>query len=67
MGRRPAAAWQFGGLSYDGLGEDGEAVPPCCKHLLACVLAERWGAMLGRYVIQRTVGREEMAGIFADI
>lgn len=67
MGRRPAAAWQFGGMSYDGLGEGGEAVPPCCKHLLACVLAERWGAMLGRYVTHRTVGREEIAGIFADI
>ncbi|ROW17265.1 hypothetical protein VPNG_01261 [Cytospora leucostoma] len=63
--------WQFGGLSFDGGGDDldgdGEAVPPCCKHLLACVLAERWDAALGRYVVQRMIGREELAGIFADI
>ncbi|KAK7746637.1 Coproporphyrinogen-III oxidase [Cytospora paraplurivora] len=63
--------WQFGGLSFDGgcegLDGDGEAVPPCCKHLLACVLAERWDPALGRYVVQRTIGREELAGIFADI
>lgn len=63
---------QFGGLSFDGrdygrLDGDGEGVPPCCKHLLACVLAEWWGATLGRYMVRRTVGREEMAGIFADI
>lgn len=45
----------------------GGGLPPCCKHLLACVLAERWGAVLGRYVRRRTVGREEMAGIFAGI
>lgn len=71
------AGWQFGGLSYDGCGGsvagddvgdgDGEAVPPCCKHLLACVLAERCDTTLGRYMVQRTIGREEMAGIFADI
>ncbi|KAL1865148.1 Coproporphyrinogen-III oxidase [Diaporthe australafricana] len=64
------AACHFGGLSFDGTGADvsGEAsVPPCCKHLLACVLAERWGGGLGRYVSWRTVGREEMAGVFADV
>lgn len=40
---------------------------PCCKHLLACVLAERWDGALGRYVAERRVGREEMAGIEADV
>lgn len=50
-----------------GGGGGGGGLPPCCKHLLACVLAERWGAVLGRYVRRRTVGREEMAGIFAGI
>lgn len=57
---------QFGGMSFDGRAGAG-GVPPCCKHLLACVLAERWGCGLGRYVARREVGREEMAGVFADI
>ena len=39
---------------------------PCCKHLLACLLAERWHAALGSYVMGRRVGKEEMAGIIAD-
>lgn len=62
---------RFGGLNF--LNEDdddvggGRGTPPCCKHLLACVLAERWDTVLGQYVIQRSVTREEMAGIFADI
>ncbi|EGS23797.1 uncharacterized protein CTHT_0005010 [Thermochaetoides thermophila DSM 1495] len=60
--------WSFGGLSLDGLeGESaaGESVP-MCKHLLACLLAERWSTALGRYVVDKKVGREEMAGIVAD-
>jgi len=40
---------------------------PVCKHLLACLLAERWEAALGGYVIERRVGREEMAGIAAEV
>ncbi|PBP28028.1 hypothetical protein BUE80_DR000993 [Diplocarpon rosae] len=51
--------WQFGGESLDG--REGGAVP-CCKHLLACVLGERW-AVLGPYVRERQVRREEMAGL----
>jgi len=35
----------------------GEEDVPLCKHLLACVLVERW-----RGVEERVVGREEMAG-----
>jgi hypothetical protein len=46
--------WMVGGLS---LGED----VPMCKHLLACVLAER-GEMFGGYVKTREVGVEELAG-----
>ncbi len=42
---------RFGGLLR------GEEVP-VCKHLLACVLAER----MGGYVEEKVVGREEMAG-----
>lgn len=66
----------FGGLGLftttttddDDSGRNGKGggMPPCCKHLLACVLAERWEAVFGRYVTRRTVTREEMAGIFAD-
>ncbi|KAK4240267.1 hypothetical protein C8A03DRAFT_31655 [Achaetomium macrosporum] len=57
--------WSFGGMSLDGL-EAGEGVP-VCKHLLACLLAERWSAALGRYVIERRAEREEIAGIVADV
>lgn len=61
-------AWEFGGLSADGRdgGADGSNVP-CCKHLLACVLAERWDAVLGGYVEERLVGREEGAGLVGDL
>ncbi|KAK0704932.1 hypothetical protein B0H67DRAFT_557641 [Lasiosphaeris hirsuta] len=60
--------WSFGGMNFTGA--DGDAVDeatPACKHLLACLLAERWSAALGRYVVERRVGREEMAGIVADV
>lgn len=53
-------AWEFGGLSSDGI--DGGNVP-VCKHLLACLLGERWEGVLGGYIKEREVGREEMAGI----
>lgn len=52
--------WSFGGMSLDG-------DVPCCKHLLACLLVEKWSGMLEGYVEERTVSREEMAGIIADI
>lgn len=58
---------RFGGLSFGQEEEGGGGMPPCCKHLLACVLAELWDVVLGRYVAQRKVTKEEMAGIFADI
>lgn len=46
--------WIVGGLS---LGKD----VPMCKHLLACVLAERGGLFEG-YVKTRKVSVEELAG-----
>lgn len=46
--------WGWGGSM---LGGD----VPLCKHLLACVLAERWDGA-GGLVEGREVGREEMAG-----
>ena len=51
--------WEFGGLSADG--KDGGSVP-VCKHLLACLLAERWESVLGSYLHETEVGRDEMAG-----
>ncbi|KAI1160040.1 hypothetical protein F5B18DRAFT_542895 [Nemania serpens] len=57
--------WEFGGLSADG--RDGAGGVPCCKHLLACVLAERWDAVLGAYVEERLVTREESAGLVGDL
>ncbi|OIW25817.1 hypothetical protein CONLIGDRAFT_504570 [Coniochaeta ligniaria NRRL 30616] len=57
--------WSFGGVSLDGTGEGGSV--PCCKHLLACLLAERWQSGLGSYIEERRVGRNEMAGIVADV
>ena len=51
-----------GGLSLDG--KEGEGVP-VCKHLLACLLAERCGNLFGEFVTEVRVGREEGAGICA--
>jgi hypothetical protein len=68
--RGGAHGWEFGGLSLDSR-DDGTGVasgtPPCCKHLLACVLAERWGSVLGDYVQERKVGREEAAGLIGSL
>ena len=54
--------WEFGGSSNDGK-DGGNGGVPCCKHLLACLLGERWKGVLGGYVKERVVGREEMAGL----
>ncbi|OHE96177.1 hypothetical protein CORC01_08554 [Colletotrichum orchidophilum] len=56
--------WQFGGLSLDGVDDGGV---PCCKHLLACLLSQQWGDTLGKYVTDRRVSREEIAGLVADV
>lgn len=47
--------WDWGGLM---LGEEEVLI---CKHLLACVLSERWD-IAGGMVEEREVGKEEMAG-----
>lgn len=36
---------------------------PCCKHLLACLLAEKWRESPGGYVQDRYTTKEELAGI----
>ena len=56
----------YGGYSLDGTGR-GEADVPCCKHILACLLAENWGSVLGGRVEAKAVTREEMAGVIASI
>lgn len=58
-------AWEFGGLAFDGREPRGGGVP-CCKHLLACLLAERWHGVLGRYVVEKRASKEEMAGLISN-
>ncbi|PVI01992.1 hypothetical protein DM02DRAFT_613302 [Periconia macrospinosa] len=55
------AGWMFGGLSLQD-GSDTSAAAPVCKHLLACVLAERCEGLFGAFVVDRVVGVEEAAG-----
>jgi hypothetical protein len=47
--------WHFGGLSL------GEGIP-MCKHLLACILVERWKQDFGDGVEEREISIEELAG-----
>ncbi|KAI9803947.1 MAG: hypothetical protein M1833_000228 [Piccolia ochrophora] len=51
--------WVFGGL---GLELEGGRAPPVCKHLMACVLAERLAAWVGGVVRDVEVGQGEMGG-----
>lgn len=60
-GKEEKGEWEFGGASNDG--KDGGAVP-ACKHLLACVLADRWEP-LGKMVQERWAETGEMAGLGA--
>ncbi|CAD6505650.1 BgTH12-01140 [Blumeria graminis f. sp. triticale] len=54
--------WEFGGVRRKNATE----TVPICKHLIACLIGERWGKLLGSYVKERQVNREEMAGIASD-
>jgi hypothetical protein len=58
VGRGEDGEWEFGGSSFNG--REGEGVP-VCKHLVACLLGERWD-LLGGYVREREVSSEEMGG-----
>ncbi|KAH7392914.1 hypothetical protein BKA66DRAFT_411571 [Pyrenochaeta sp. MPI-SDFR-AT-0127] len=49
-------AWIFGGISLD------KGMPPVCKHLLACVLAERCSGLFGAFVEDKYVSVDEAAG-----
>jgi hypothetical protein len=62
-----SGAWSFGGMSLDGTEAGTSESVPICKHLLACLLAERWKPALGRYVSERRLRKEEMAGIVAEL
>jgi hypothetical protein len=60
-------AWSIGGLSLDGTGKVGFGpAVPCCKHILACVLADKWPAV-GKNVVDKRVERAELAGLVARI
>ncbi|XP_014552126.1 hypothetical protein COCVIDRAFT_111126 [Bipolaris victoriae FI3] len=48
--------WIFGGTT---LGDD---MPPVCKHLLACLLAEKSNNLFGRFVHEKWVSVPEAAG-----
>ncbi|KAI9863904.1 MAG: hypothetical protein M1813_003556 [Trichoglossum hirsutum] len=48
--------------SFGGQLLDQENMPPTCKHLLACAIAEHCPALLGRYVAEEVVSVEEIAG-----
>jgi hypothetical protein len=54
--KKKAMEWAFGGVSL------GEKMPPVCKHLLACVLAERCNGVFGECVEQKRVSVEAAAG-----
>ncbi|KAI9149153.1 hypothetical protein HJFPF1_11201 [Paramyrothecium foliicola] len=55
--------WSFGGRQHGGLG--GNA--PCCKHLLACLLARKCSGVTGGHVASRSVSKEEFAGLITDM
>lgn len=48
--------WMFGGVSF------GAGMPPVCKHLLACVLAEKCDGLFGAFVEEREISVQEAAG-----
>lgn len=58
------SGWLFGGMSRDGDPRFGETLP-CCKHLLACLLAEKWKDVLNVHVEDKACTREEIAGVVA--
>lgn len=62
-----ARAFKFGGLSTTGLDAHGAETMPCCKHLLACLLADEWGEQLAAHVEEKSCTKEELAGIIAGI
>ncbi|KAF3053630.1 hypothetical protein E8E11_009053 [Didymella keratinophila] len=54
--KRRAVEWLFGGVSLE------EDMPPVCKHLLACVLAERCRGVFGEHMEEKRVSVETAAG-----
>lgn len=58
--RRQKGEWVFGALHLE---HDEMEFPPICKHLLACLFAEKWGDVLGSFVKEIQLGREEFAAL----
>ena len=71
--RARGEAWEYGGLSTDGLGskeeEEGKDSVPICKHLLAVLLGEKWDIMRSSVevrIVYGDSGRDEIAGVAVD-
>ncbi|KAM3538303.1 hypothetical protein BM221_000866 [Beauveria bassiana] len=58
---------KFGGLSLTGLDVHGVESTPCCKHLLACLLVDKWEDVLAAQVEDKECTAEELAGIIAGM
>ncbi|KAL7892632.1 hypothetical protein HDV63DRAFT_239889 [Trichoderma sp. SZMC 28014] len=57
---------EFGSLGMDArLGLQGDF--PCCKHLLACLLAEKWRGAPRGHVEDRYVTKEELAAVIGGL
>lgn len=54
--KEKAADWVFGGVSLE------QGMPPVCKHLLACAMAERCSGVFGKCVEERRASVETAAG-----
>ncbi|KAK4062676.1 uncharacterized protein Triagg1_9794 [Trichoderma aggressivum f. europaeum] len=59
--QNPPPKGLFGNLGLDRLTSLEDF--PCCKHLLACLLAEKWRKTPGGHVQDRYTTKEELAGI----
>ncbi|KAI9819806.1 MAG: hypothetical protein M1832_003881 [Thelocarpon impressellum] len=59
----PGRSGHFGGLSLDARDAEGATpLPPVCKHLLACALADRSAPLLEDYVAELEASADELAG-----
>ncbi|KAL6854055.1 hypothetical protein J3F83DRAFT_755800 [Trichoderma novae-zelandiae] len=58
----PASVRRPGGLALDGRLASLEDFP-CCKHLLACLLAENWRGTAGGHARDRYTTKEELAAV----
>ncbi|POS85969.1 hypothetical protein EPUL_000970 [Erysiphe pulchra] len=60
---RQEGVWAFGTMHPENKKLES---PPICKHLLACLFAEKWGSILGAYVKEAQLEMEEIAAIVCE-